>query len=539
MAEDGKGDVHLYENASRDDTAKIGLAGEALQLSDDVDATKYSPWTKSMFRLYGVLAVAYLCGCLNGYDGSLMGGLNALPNYLSYFGLARSGSSTGIVFAMYNIGSIPAVFLTGPVNDLWGRRMGMFTGAMIIIVGTCVQAPSVNSGMFLAGRFILGFGVSFCCVSAPCYVSEMAHPAWRGTLTGLYNCTWYIGSIAAAWVVYGCNRFDNSYNWRIPIWGQLLTSSLVAVGVWFLPESPRWLMAQDRVEEAADVLARYHGEGSASHPMVQLQMKEMSQQITSDASDKKWYDYHELYNTHSARRRLICVVGMACFGQISGNSLTSYYLPEMASQAGIAGVQTQLVLNAINPVLCLFASCAGARLTDKIGRRPLLLYSIVFCSFCFAIMCGCSHMVSVDASNKAAANASVAFIYIFGIVFSFAWTPLQSMYIAETLPTSTRAKGTAFGNLCSSIASTIIQYSSGPAFEKIGYLFYIVFVVWDLVEWVVMYFYFPETKQRTLEELAEVFEAPNPVKKSLEKRSARTVMATMRLYHLDDKDAVR
>lgn len=91
---------------------------------------------------------------------------------------------------MYNIGSIPAVFLTGPVNDMWGRRVGMFTGAVIIIIGTCVQAPSVNSGMFLAGRFILGFGVSFCSVSAPCYVSEMAHPAWRGTLTGLYNCTW-------------------------------------------------------------------------------------------------------------------------------------------------------------------------------------------------------------------------------------------------------------------------------------------------------------------------------------------------------------
>jgi hypothetical protein len=87
MAEDGKGDVHLYENATRDDKEKIGLTGEALQLSDDVDATKQSPWTKSMFRLYGVLAVAYLCGCLNGYDGSLMGGLNALTNYQHYFGL--------------------------------------------------------------------------------------------------------------------------------------------------------------------------------------------------------------------------------------------------------------------------------------------------------------------------------------------------------------------------------------------------------------------------------------------------------------------
>jgi MFS family permease len=118
-----------------------------------------------------------------------------------------AGSSTGITFAIYNIGSIPAVFFCGPVNDYFGRRVGMFTGAIIVVIGTCIQAPSINRAMFLIGRFILGFGVSFCCVSAPCYVSEvcvtwalvdqvklicsqMAHPAWRGTLTGLYNCTW-------------------------------------------------------------------------------------------------------------------------------------------------------------------------------------------------------------------------------------------------------------------------------------------------------------------------------------------------------------
>ena len=91
---------------------------------------------------------------------------------------------------MYNIGSVAAVFFTGPVNDYFGRRWGMFVGALIVIIGTCVQAPSTTRGQFLGGRFVLGFGVSFCCVSAPCYVSEMAHPKWRGTLTGLYNCTW-------------------------------------------------------------------------------------------------------------------------------------------------------------------------------------------------------------------------------------------------------------------------------------------------------------------------------------------------------------
>ncbi|KXX80408.1 Lactose permease [Madurella mycetomatis] len=506
---------------------KVGDTDVAVQLAHDVDDTKYSPWSRQMIRLYLVLSLSYLCGCLNGYDGSLMGGLNGMTSYQRYFNMSTAGSSTGLVFAMYNIGSVAAVFFTGPVNDYFGRRWGMFVGALIVIIGTCVQAPSTTNGQFLAGRFVLGFGVSFACVSAPCYVSEMAHPKWRGTLTGLYNCTWYIGSIAASWVVYGCAYIDSLDAWRIPIWCQMITSGIVCLGVFFLPESPRWLMAQDRHDHAAKVLATYHGEGEADHPMVQLQMKEMMNQISSEASDKKWYDYHELWNTHSARRRLICVIGMAVFGQISGNSLSSYYMVNMLRSAGITEEHKVLALNGINPALSFLGAILGARMTDVVGRRPLLLYTIVFASICFAIITGTSKMATDDPTHVAAANTTIAFIFIFGIVFSFGWTPLQSMYIAETLPTATRAKGTAVGNFSSSVASTILQYASGPAFEHIGYYFYLVFVFWDLIEGVIMYFYFPETKDRTLEELEEVFSAPNPVKKSLEKRSALTVLNTV------------
>ena len=102
----------------------------------------------------------------------------------------KAGSTTGFVFALYNIGSIAAVPFTGPTNDYLGRRAGMFTGAVIIIIGTCLQAPATSQSMFMGGRFVLGFGVSFCAVSAPTYVSEISHPKWRGTQTGAYNCMW-------------------------------------------------------------------------------------------------------------------------------------------------------------------------------------------------------------------------------------------------------------------------------------------------------------------------------------------------------------
>lgn len=317
---------------------------------------------------------------------------------------------------------------------------------------------------------------------------------------------------------------------RIPIWCQLISSAIVALGVFFLPESPRWLIAQNRVDEAEAVLARYHGEGSASHPMVILELKEMQSQIMTDSSDKRWWDYRGLFNSHSARRRLICVLGMACFGQLSGNSVTSYYLPVMLGNAGIVSEQKQLLLNGIFPVLCLFSAVSGALVVDKVGRRPLLMSTLLFGSVAFAIMTATSKMATDDKTNKTAANTTIAFIYLFGIIFAMGWTPLQSMYIAETLTTETRAKGTAIGNLASSISSTVIQYGSGPAFADIKYYFYLVFVGWDIFEIIFIYFLFPETKQRTLEELSEVFEAKNPVKKSLEKRDgANTVLNTLNM----------
>lgn len=144
---------------------------------------------------------------------------------------------------------------------------------------------------------------------------------------------------------------------------------------------------------------------------------------------------------------LICVMGMATFRQLSGNSATGYYLPVLVNDAGISDAHTQLILNAIHPIICFIAAVFGARMTDVIGRRPLLLYSTLFCSFCFLIMFGTAKLSTENPANSAAANCTIAFIYIFGIVFSFGWTPLQSMYIAQTLPTETRAKGTAMGNL--------------------------------------------------------------------------------------------
>jgi sugar porter (SP) family MFS transporter len=317
---------------------------------------------------------------------------------------------------------------------------------------------------------------------------------------------------------------DGKSPWRIPLYCQLISAGIVAIFVWTLPESPRWLIANNRNETARDVLARYHGEGDRNHPLVKLQLAEMESQISTEASDKRWWDYRELWKTRSARHRLLCVLTMAAFAQWSGNSVTSYYMPVMLENAGITSQSKKLLLNAIYPVLTFLATLTGARLMDKFGRRQLLMVSLVFCITCFVIICPTSKFAASNTGNSGIANTTIAFIYLFGISYSVGWAPLSPMYIVECLETSTRAKGKSLAQLVTATASFVIQYGSGPAFEHIKYYFYIVFIGWDVFELVVIYFFWPETNGRTLEELYEVFEADDPVKKSLQPKDAQTVI---------------
>jgi MFS family permease len=136
----------------------------------------------------------------------------------------------------------------------------MLIGAATIITGTCVQAPATSQGMFIGGRFILGFGgsppnlftsvrrltyglylVAICATAGPSYVAEMAHPAWRGTLTGLYNTFWFVGGIPATWTVYGTQGLRGELSWRLPIWLQAVAAGGVLLGCLFCPETPRWV----------------------------------------------------------------------------------------------------------------------------------------------------------------------------------------------------------------------------------------------------------------------------------------------------------
>ena len=123
-------------------------------------------------------------------DSSLMGAINAMESYQETFGLDGAGSSTGIIFIIYNLGQIAAFPFCGFFADGYGRRVCIFVGCFLVIVGTVVQITSNTTGHFMAGRFVLGFGASIASAAGPAYTVELAHPAYRGTMAGMYNNFW-------------------------------------------------------------------------------------------------------------------------------------------------------------------------------------------------------------------------------------------------------------------------------------------------------------------------------------------------------------
>lgn len=441
-----------------------------------------------------------------------MGSINAMTPYQKDMGLSGAGSSTGIVFIVYNLGQIAAFPFCGLIADGYGRRICIFIGCLLVLVGTAIQGSAHSLNQFVGGRFVLGFGASIASAAGPAYTVELAHPAYRGMMAGSYNNFWWLGNILAGWSTYGTNlHIDNSWAWRIPTIIQAGMPAIVMCLILFFPESPRWLIAHDRQEEALAILAKYHGDGDPNSALPQLQFHEIIEDNKLTRDENPWWDFREMVNSPGARYRLAMVIGMAFIGQWSGNNVVNYFMPEMFKAAGITNTDTQLLLNAISPIFSMLASIYGASLLDKLGRRKMMLGGLTGGLFFYILLTAFTANASHD---KNLGYGVIVAIYCFGICFAWGFTPLQTLYSVECLENRTRAKGSGLNFLFLNIAMVVNTYGISVGIEAIAWKLYIVYCVWIAIEIVVIYFFFVETAGKTLEELGEIFNAPNPRKES-------------------------
>ncbi|KAK0209675.1 general substrate transporter [Armillaria fumosa] len=493
--------------------------GYNAEFSKAVETTLLDPRSKRAFKLYFIVMVGFLNAVSSGFDGSLMSGINAMDQYLNYFGYEQVGVSTGIVFMIYIVGNVVGAFFAGPLSDIWGRRGGMFTGACFILIGAAIIASAQNASAFLGGRFILGFGISISTTAAPTWVTELAPPQWRGRLGGLYNSCFFIGSIPATGAMVGTQKMNSTWAWRLPLVLQIFPPIIVLCCCWFCPESPRWYVQKGRLDKAREVLVGYHSNDGKTNPVIELQLKEFQDAIEVKKHEPFW-DYSGLFKDKNSRWRMLCLVLMVCCvnGQLAGNGLITYFLPTLMSNAGVKSKHRQLVYNFANSFLSAFGAFSGAALTDRIGRRRRLYIGAFALAVLLAMVAALSSAYGkADNANTAGANASIVMVFLFGIVYSFTYTPLQALYCAEVLRQDIRAKGMGVHILISNVAGFINTFGNSVGLGRLGWKYYFVFVGWDLVASILWFLFCVETRGRTLEELEDVFNSAWPAMVSARK----------------------
>ncbi|KAJ7196945.1 general substrate transporter [Mycena pura] len=487
------------------------------ELKAAVAKTKLNGLSRRSFMLYFVVMVGFLNAVSSGFDGSLMNGINAMPQYLTFFDYSSVGKSTGIVFMIYVSGNCAGALFAGPATEIWGRRGGMFIGGFFILLGAAVSVSAQTREAFIGGRFVLGFGIAISTTAAPTWVTEIAPPQWRGRLGALYNSCFFVGSIPATGAMVGTQELSSTWAWRMPLILQIIPPILVMTCVWFCPESPRWLISRGRTEEARQILIDYHSNDGEMNPVIELEMEEFKRQIEVKREDAFW-DYSALYSSRNRRWRMLCLTLMCVNGQLAGNGLITYFLTVMMKNAGVTSPHRQLVYNFANSILSCFGAFVGAMVTDKIGRRPRLYIGSFTLACLLAMVAALSSKYGrLGNTDVAGANASIAFIFLFGIAYAFTYTPLQALYCAEVMSQDMRAKGMAVHILISNIAGFINTFANSVGLQNLTWKYYFVFVAWDLVAAVLWYVFGVETRGRTLEQLDTIFDAPWPASASTRK----------------------
>ncbi|KAI2628919.1 general substrate transporter [Xylaria nigripes] len=483
---------------------------KAAYSADDAPKFEQVTWYKDpgLRKLYFYAFVLCIASATTGYDGSFLNSVQVFTQWQDYFGHPE-GSQLGLIVALYQIGSVASIPLAPILCDNFGRKLPIIIGCVIMIVGAVLQAAARNIGEFMGGRVMMGFGNSLAQVASPMLLTEIAHPQHRGRLTAVYNCLWNAGAITVSALSLGTNFIPSTWAWRVPALGQGLPSVVQIIFIWFVPESPRWLMAHDKHEQALNILARYHANGNANHPTVQFEYIEIKETIKMEMEAKANSSYFDFFKTKGNRYRLIVLLSLGLFSQWSGNAIISNYSNVLYSQAGITSSLQKFGLQTGSTGLSLVISITMASLIERFGRRPMFLTATggMFVVFVFwTLSSGLYGEHRLVGSDK----ALIFFIWGHTVFYATAWSGLLIGYGIELLPYKLRAKGLMILNITIQTALLLNEYANPIAFEAFGlnhsWKLYIIYTIWIGLELIFVYFMYIETKGPTLEELAKIID---------------------------------
>jgi sugar porter (SP) family MFS transporter len=462
------------------------------------DSPYYPSWVhdKGLRSLYFLLPIVLLSSSYQGFDGMIMNGLQLLPGWQQRMNplvpLLRSHTNsqsefnrpTGPVLGLLNsiqpVGAVVGLPFITPIVDKWGRRWSIVWGASWTIVGAILQASAYQIPQFVIARFLIGFGLAFTVVGSPLLLAELALPKHRGAIMSYFPTVWYTGAIVAAWTTFGTRHIQNSWSWRIPSLLQAIPAAIQILGIFFIPESPRYLVSKGREQEAKKILAKHHANGNEHDPLVELEFHEITRAIRQDAVHKANGNWKDLVRTAANRRRLIIVFFCGLFIEISGNGLVQYYLGSVLNSIGITSTATKTTINGCLAIYNFLLATIASFFVERIGRRPLFIISTAGMLIAFILWTTFAALYTTHQTNGYAIGVLVS-IFLSNGAYDIGWTPLYS-YPVEILPYEIRARGVTLQTGILHTFGFFGTFVNPIGLQNSGWKYYIAYIVYTFLE---------------------------------------------------------
>ncbi|KAF1347164.1 sugar transporter [Delphinella strobiligena] len=479
------------------------------------------PWYKHrhLLKLNLCILLLTLLSSSNGYDGSLMNGLQALHQWTRFME-EPSGAWLGLINGIYSLGALVSFPMAALVSNKYGRKCGVYIGYAFLVLGVALQTAASTDVEFVISRLSLGCASAWYGSCTPLLINEIAYPPHRGIASALFMCGWYVGGTLSAWIVFGTRDIGGDWAWRIPSLLQILLPLLALPGLLLTPQSPRWLISVNRNEEAKKVLTAAHAGGEVNSPLVDFEMIEISTTINAEKESCAPASYASMLQTPGNRRRLSITITLGFSSQWAGNGTISYYLTLVLDTVGITRVTDQTAISACLQMWNLLWAVAAAFCVDRCGRRPLFLASTTVMLVSYVVVTGLSASFAASA-DAAVGSAVIPFLFIFFAGYDIAMTPFLVAYPCEIWPYTLRSRGLTVAWLSASLAILFNTFINPIALDSIGWRYYIVFIVVLIFFGLTAFFFYPETKGHSLEQIAVIFDGPSAAVPSPEETVVR------------------
>ncbi|KAJ2985080.1 hypothetical protein NUW58_g5725 [Xylaria curta] len=453
---------------------------------------------------------------LFGYDQGVFSGVVITQDYLDVHDLAGPERTNvrSIVTSIYTIGCFFGALLAFSIGEKLGRKKTVILGTVIMTIGAILQTTSFNVAHMIVGRIVTGIGNGINTATAPVWQTETSKIRNRGKLVVFELSMNIFGFMLSNWVN-GLSFVGGPTGWRLPLALQLPFCALLFATVPWLPESPRWLLAHGRQEEATVILADLENK-AINDPAVIVERQEIVFSVEYEREHAvKWRDLFSGQTTPGTKtvRRLLLGAGTQALQQFGGINVMSYYLPTLLIESVRLEDQLARLIAALASVSYLFASLIAAPMVERFGRRVMMVVSTSIQLICFILITVLLYFIEKPGYpfKNEVAKASVVWFFVYYIGFALGMLGIPWLYPTEINSLPMRTKGAAVATMTNWLTNFLVVEVTPIGIQNLGWRFYIIWAVINAVSLPIIWAFFPETANRSLEDLDGYYREDPPL----------------------------